>query len=238
VSRADGRTLPSAPRLGRVLKVAGEDLYYHGVRLVPANVVWGVGLLITASLVVRTVLGLAFVIVMIPLTFALMGMAAILVRERSLVMGDFVRPIRTHFLQRFALGVAQVGLLVVAAGDLTIGLQLGGIFGAVLTMVALYTVIGVWIYAVVAWPLVMDPAREDESLRSRLRLALILALAHPVRIGALALVLAVLVSVATVLAAAIITFAAAYAALVAAHYVLPAADRLEGREAVDADVGG
>ena len=238
MSKADGRTLPSAPRLGRVLRVAAEDLYYHGVRLVPANVVWGIGLLATASLLARSVLGLVLVIVMIPLTFGLMGMAAILVRERSLVMGDFVRPIRSHFLQRLALGIAQIGLLVVAAGDLLIGLQLGGLFGALLTVMAVYTAIGIWVYAVVAWPLVMDPIREDEPLRSRLRLALVLALARPFRIGALALILGVLLAAATVFAAAIITFAAVFAALIAAHYVLPAADRLEGRETVEADASG
>jgi hypothetical protein len=229
--------IPPVPRLGRVLRLAAEDIYYHGVRLVPVNVVWGIGLLVTASVVVRTILGLALVVVMLPLTFGLMGMATTLVRDRSLVMGDFVRAMRSHFGQRFALGIAQVGIFVVAAGDLLIGLQLGGFFGVLLTIAALYTVVGVWVYAIVAWPLVMDPIREDESLLSRLRLALILVLAHPIRIGLLAVVLAVLLTVATVFAAAIITFAAAFAALVAAHFVLPAADRLEGRQTVDDDIG-
>jgi hypothetical protein len=238
VTRAEPKSVPRAPRFGRVLRTAAEDLYYHGVRLVPANIVWGVGLLVTASMIARSLLGLALVVVMIPLTFGLMGMVTILVRDRSLVMGDFVRPMRTHFAQRFALGIAQVGILVVAAGDLLIGLQIGSVFGAVLTMLALYTILGLWVYAIVAWPIVMDPVREDESLRVRLRLALVLVLAHPVRIGALAVALAILLSVATVLAAAIITFAAAYAALVAAHFVLPAADRLEGRETIEGDVSG
>jgi hypothetical protein len=39
-------------------------------------------------------------------------------------------------------------------------------------------------------------------------------------------------TVSAVLAAALVTFAAVFAALVAAHFVLPAADRLEGRRTV------
>jgi hypothetical protein len=82
---------------------------------------------------------------------------------------------------------------------------------------------------VVAWPLVMDPLREGQPLRARLRLAVILVLAHPLRMGALALVLAAFLAASAVLAAALITVSVAYCALVAAHFVLPAADRLEGR---------
>jgi hypothetical protein len=46
---------------------------------------------------------------------------------------------------------------------------------------------------------------------------------------ALALVLAAFLAASAVLAAALITVSVAYSALVAAHFVLPAADRLEGR---------
>ena len=235
MSRADGQALPAAPGLGRVLRVAAEDLYYHGVRLVPANLLWGITLLVFVNLASGSVLGLVLLVVMVPLTTGLMGLATILVRDRSLAMGDLVRSIRSHFVQRFALGIAQVTVLVVAVVDLLIGLQLGGMLGVLLSAFAFYSLIGIWVVAVAAWPIVMDPVREDEPLRARLRLAIILVLAHPVRIGVLALVLAAILAVGTVFAAAIITFVAVYAALVAAHYVLPAADRLEGRQAKPED---
>jgi uncharacterized membrane protein YesL len=230
LSGADGHALPAAPRLGRVLRIAAEDLYYHGVRLVPANLLWGVTLLVVANLASGSILGLVLLVVMVPLTIGLMGLATIVVRDRSLVMSDLVRSIRSHFVQRFTLGIGQMVVLVVAVVDLVVGLQLGGLLGVILSATAFYMLLGIWVVAVAAWPIVMDPVREDEPLRARLRLAVILALAHPVRIGVLALVLAAILAVGTVFAAAIITFVAVYAALVAAHYVLPAADRLEGRQ--------
>ncbi len=64
------------------------------------------------------------------------------------------------------------------------------------------------------WPIVIDPERSAEPVRSGVRLGALLVLAHPIRMGLMA----------------IITFAAAYVSLVAAHFVLPSADRLEGRE--------
>jgi len=73
-----------------VLRTAAEALYYHGVRLVVANLVWGVGAVLTAFVLTRSVLGLLGLLVMVPLTGGLMGMATSVVRERSVVMSDFV----------------------------------------------------------------------------------------------------------------------------------------------------
>jgi uncharacterized membrane protein YesL len=202
------------------------------VRLVPANLAWGIVLLGAVVLAGGSLLGIALVLALVPLTFGLMGMAATLVRERTLVMSDLARSIRTDFQRRFALGLTQIGLTAVALVDLGLGLQLGGMFGLVLVVIAAYTLLAIWILAVVAWPLVMDPIRASMPIRSRLRLAGLLVLAHPVRFTALAAVLAVLVLAGAVLAAALLMFAAAYVALVAAHFVLPAADRLEGRGAL------
>ena len=235
MSRAEERSLPAPPRVAGVLRVAAEDLYYHGVRLVPVNVVWGIALLVTAFTLTRSVLGFVAVIGMVPLTIGLMGMATIVVRERTLVMSDFARSIRTDFPARFALGVAQLVLVAVAVLDLSVGLQVAGPIGPGLVVLALYTLLAAWIFGVVAWPIIMDPVRQTESIRTRLRLAAALVVLHPVRMGILAFLLATLLVISAILAAALITFAAAYAALVAAHFVLPAADRLEGRRPVTDD---
>jgi hypothetical protein len=209
--------------------VAAEDLYYHGVRLVVANLIWGIGALATAYLLTRTPLGALALVAMIPLSIGLMGMATALVRERSVVMSDFARAIGARFWRLLALGLAQLGLIVIAGFDLLLGLSLGGIVGLVLALVAFYSALAVGLLALTVWPIVTDPERRDEPVRAGVRLGALLVLAHPVRIGALAFLLAVLTLASTILAAAIITFAAAYIALVAAHFVLPAADRLEGR---------
>ena len=86
----------------------------------------------------------------------------------------------------------------------------------------------------VVWPIVADPERLGDPVRSSVRLGALLVLAHPIRMGLLALVLGALALASIILVAAIITFAAAYLALAAAHYVLPSADRLEGRATLEA----
>ena len=198
----------------------------------PANLAWGITFLVAVYLAGQSVLGLVIILALVPLTFGLMGMATIVVRERTLVMSDLARSIRTDFARRFALGLAQLALVAIAVVDLLIGLQIGGMIGLVLAVTAFYSGLAIWILAVAAWPIVMDPLRETMALRARLRLALVLALAHPLRFLLLSIVLALVLAASALLAAALITFAAAYAALVAAHYVLPAADRLEGRATV------
>ena len=230
MSRAERRALPPAPRLGRVLRTAAEDLYYHGVRLIAANLVWGIGAVLTAFALTRSPFGLVALLMMVPLTAGLMGMATALVRERSVVMSDFIRPIRARFWRVLALGAAQLALTFIAGFDLVLGLQIGGIIGIVMAVVAFYTGVALWVLAWTIWPIVTDPERRGEPVRSCVRLGALLVLAHPVRIGLMALLLAAITLVSTILAAAIITFAAAFLALVAAHFVLPSADRLEGRE--------
>jgi hypothetical protein len=219
-----------------VLRTAAEDLYYHGVRLVVANLVWGIAAVLTVFAVTRSVLGLLALLIMVPLTAGLMGMASALVRERSLVMSDFVRPLRGRFWRILALGVGQLAVTIVAAFDLLLGIQIGGVVGLVLAIVAFYTGLFLWVLAWTIWPIVTDPERLNEPVRSGMRLGALLVLAHPIRLGALAFVLAVISLVSTILAAAIITFAAAYLALVAAHFVLPSADRIEGRETMEVEV--
>jgi uncharacterized membrane protein YesL len=238
VSRAERGSIPATPSLPRALRAAAEDLYFHGVRLVVVNLAWGIAGLAAAFALLRTPLGLVVVLGMVPLSIGLMGMATAVVRERSLVMSDAVRVLRGRAWRVLGLGAAQLGLVVVAAVDLLLGLRLGGMVGLILVVAAAYTLLAIWVLTFVVWPLVADPARRDEPIRSSLRLGVVLVLTHPVRIGLLALVLAVLAVISTVLVAAIMTFMAAYLALVAAHTVLPGADRLEGRATplVDDDV--
>jgi hypothetical protein len=210
--------------------VAAEDLYFHGVRLVVANLVWGIAAVLTAFALTRSApVGLLALIAMVPLTVGLMGMATTVVRERTVVMSDFTRALRGRAWRLLALGVAQIALVALAVFDLLLGLQLGGVVGLVLAVVAFYTFLAIWVLALVVWPIVADPERRGEPVRSSVRLGALLFLAHPVRMGLLALVLGAITLASTILVAAIITVAAAYVALAAAHYVLPSADRLEGR---------
>src|SRR6266542_209552 len=82
------------------------------------------------------------------------------------------------------------------------------------------------------WPILVDPLREELPVRRRLWLALLVNLARPVRMFFLTALLTALLVASTVLFAAVVTVSVAYVSLVAARYVLPAADRLEGRPTV------
>ena len=232
MSRAEPNTVPRAPHLGRVLRTSAEDLYYHGVRLVPTNVAWGLVVLAGLALL-STPIVFVVLIALVPLTAGVMGMATTLVRSRTLVMSDFIGSIRPRLWAIVGIGIAQLVLVGVAAVDLLIGLQVGGFVGLILTVTSAYTAIAIWLLAVVAWPLLLDPLRGDLGTRECLRLGLLLVVAHPVRIGLLALVVGAVFAASTVLLAAIVTFAVAFGFLVCAHYVLPAADRLEGRATVE-----
>lgn len=84
-------------------------------------------------------------------------------------------------------------------------------------------------YALLAWPIMVDPRREAESLPHRLRLAGLLLAAFPGRMALLGLMLAVILFASTIAFAALLSVSVAYVGLVACRYVLPAADRLEAR---------
>ena len=199
----------------------------------PANLVWGLSLLSILFVVSRGLILAPLLVIMVPLTMGLMGMATSLVRRRRLFWSDAVDAVRGRFLALFAIGVAQLLLSAVAGTDILIGLQLEGFIGPVVVIGGIYTLAAIWLLAVTTWPLLLDPVRAGDGVRRTVRLGLLLALAHPIRLGILALLLAVFLVVSTVLAAAMVTVSGAVAMLVAAHYVLPAADRLEGRATIE-----
>jgi uncharacterized membrane protein YesL len=236
VSRADRRALPPAPTLGGAVRAAASDFYYNSVRLIPANLLWGAGFLAVLFVYVYfDVLALLPALVLIPLTAGLMAMATVLVREKRLFFSDFVEGIRRDFWRNLGLGALQLAALVVLGADLLIGLQIPNLVGIFLAVSAGYALIIFWAYVLVAWPLLLDPVRRGEPATRQLRLGALLLLAHPFRVGAMALVILVFLAVATITVAGVAMFALALTLLVAAHYVLPAADRIEGRETLELD---
>ena len=115
------------------------------------------------------------------------------------------------------------------AFNVGLGLLRGDIAGWTLATLAFWGLVIVVMAACVIWPVLVDPRRETLGARARIQLALLLILAHPVRFAALSLVLGLIVAVSVVGFAALLTVSVSYVALVAARYVLPAADRLDVR---------
>jgi hypothetical protein len=232
-SRAE-RSVPPPPRLGGVVREAASDLYYNSWRFLGANMIFGVLFLALLAAVTLTPWGWALSVALVLPAAGCMRMATVLVRDGHTDFGEFLSVVRAPRLS-LGLGVAQLIGVVVLVADLWIGARWANVPGTFLAVSALYGLLIGWAYAVVAWPLVLDPAREREPLGARLRLAGALLVAHPVRVALVGGLIGAILAAATVAIAALVTIGLAFAFLVAARYVLPAADRLEGRATVEVD---
>jgi hypothetical protein len=226
-SRAE--PLPSPPSVRGALRAAATDFYFHSWRLLPANVLWAVVLL--------AIVGLAILVppLLVLAPFAALPVAGIfriatrIVRGESVSFWDGLSAWRSEVRPSLALGAGLIVVTLVLGFNFDSGILADSAPGWAFATLAFWGLVGTWLYAWVAWPILLDPNRASQPARTRLRLAALLVLAHPVRIGTLGLALAVLVVVSTVAVVALVTVSIAFGALVAARYVLPAADRLEGR---------
>jgi hypothetical protein len=156
-------------------------------------------------------------------------MAALIQREQPAGFSDFVDGMRRFAGSALLLGAAALFLTVVFTTNIIGGLDTGGVFGWTLSAFALYGDIGLAMFLVAAWPIVVDPLRADEPLRARLKLAALVILARPARMFVLTVLIALILIISTALFAALLTVSVAFVSLVGTRYVLPVADRLEGR---------
>ncbi len=237
-ARADGSAArPVPPRLGPAVRASLTDYYFNSMRLVPANVVWGVGVVVVVLVALAWPLGgLLFLPVLALPNAAVFRVAARIVRgEPSVGLHDIVAPYRRGggAAAMVALGAVVTVFGLVLGTNLVTGFGQGGPAGWVIATLAAWGLVALWCVAFVAWPLIVDPHRAGIPLRARLRLAGALLLVDPVRFGALGLVLAVISIVSTVLTAAILTVSVSFVALIACRAVYPVADRLDAAMAGD-----
>ena len=228
---ADERLVPpDPPSIGRALREAASDFYFNSWRLVPANLVWSALLIVV---ILGTTIWLPAVLLSALLALPVAGMhrmAALLHRGDPAGFGDFVNGMRKFFGPALLVGSLGVLLAVVFSANVYLGLEIGGVLGWSFSAFALYGDIGLAMFLVAVWPILVDPFREDLPVRSRLRLAALVNLARPGRMFAVTLLIVALLLISTALFAALLTVSVAFVSLVATRYVLPAADRLEGRE--------
>jgi hypothetical protein len=224
-----------------VFRAAAGDLYFNSWRLVPANLLWSVVVLVVAGLAIALPpLLLLAPVAAVPIA-GLFRMTTRIARGESVSFSDAIDAWRHEVPTTLGLGAALLVATIVLASNAYTGLLAATLLGWAFATLALWGVVATWLYAWVAWPILVDPARAGRPVRERLRLAGLLVLASPGRIGALGLILAVFLMASTVAIVALVTISVAVAALVAARSVLPAADRLEARLAVrpepEAEVG-
>lgn len=205
------------------------DFYFNSWRLVPANVLWGVGLLAVALAALAWAPAIALVVFLAVPVAGLHFMAALIQRERPVAFSDFVEGMRRYGLAAIVVGALSLGVGVVLTTNVLRGLLTGEPFDWAISTLALYGLFALAMFLVAAWPIVVDPLRAELPLRQRLKLAAQVVVSMPARMLALTVLILVVLVISTVLFAALLTVSIAYVSLVGTRYVLPAADRLEGR---------
>jgi hypothetical protein len=191
--------------------------------------VFGVGLVVVLW-IWATAGALAAAIASVPLALPLAGLfrlGAMATRGRDVNLSDALDPARTSALPVLVAGAAFALTTVVLATNLVAGLLAGAVLAWAIATAAFWGLTVTLAVGFAFWPLAVDPERAAVPFRARARLALLLVLAHPGRMAALAIALVLVLAASTVVFAALVTVSVGFAALVACRYVLPAADRLD-----------
>ena len=212
------------PRLGRAILGALRLVVEHAFPLVAVNLALGV---IVAgyvfALIGLPVLLLALPVIALP-TAALTRLAVSAVRSGVPTLGMARNELGRLPLRKLAMAAVQVLVLGIAASNLGLAGEIGGVLGAMSAGVAVYALVVTGIFAMAVWPIVCDPLREG-SLRDQLRLALAVALRRPVQLGLLALI-AGLAAVASLQVPVLGLFLPSVVLLAIAGYVVPSADEI------------
>ena len=220
-----------APRLRSAFRSAASDFYFNSWRLVPANLVWAAGLLPLLLLggTGNPLLAVLLAPVLAFPTFGLFRLAALVQRGNGVSAGDAFTAWRAMWPRILAMGVGFVAVGVVFLTNVATGLVRQDVIGVAIATAAVWGAVAMVVVGVILWPLAADPARADRPFREIVRLAALLAIAFPVRFGALSLCILAVLAISTIAFVALLTIGIAFTALVSARYVLPAADRLEAR---------
>lgn len=230
VTAAAPAVVPGRPaRPGATVRAALTDFYFHSLRLVPANIVWGaaaVGLALVA--LAWPVGGLLLAPLLALPTAGIFRVAAVIVRgEPDLpwrrVLWPGVRVAATALL----LGIVITAAGLILAGNVVAGLAQGGPLGWAFATLAGWGLVALWCGVIVAWPVFLDPARIGHPVRDGAALSAKLLLVAPVRFGAVGLVVALVLVASLVLTVAILTVSISFVALIACRAVYPVADRLD-----------
>ena len=228
-ARATPAGEPAAPSVSGAIRMAAQDAYYHSWRLVPANVVWSV---VALSIVALAVIVPPAILLLPLLALPIAGIFRVttrIVRGEAVSFWDAIDAWRTNALATIGIGAGFVATTFVLGFNVVSGLASSSPLGWGLATLAGWGLLAAWLLAWTVWPILADPVRDGQSVMARLRLAALLVLAHPVRIGLLGIVLGLFLAVSTVAVVALATISVAFSALVASRFVLPAADRLEAQ---------
>lgn len=220
-----------APGLGQALRDAAVDLYYHSIRLVPANLAWGAALVLVLVLASQGAWLLAILVSPL-LPLALVGvarLAGLIVRGEEVVLSDAWVAARERARPVVLVGLVSVAATTVLATNVAVGLATRTPVGLTLAVLAGWGLVALWLTSLPFWILLADPARALWPTADVMRMTGLLLLARPPLLVGLGLAAALVLVASAILVAALLIVAVAYAALVTAHVILPAADRLSAQ---------
>jgi hypothetical protein len=207
-----------------------SDFYFNSWRLVPANAIWGLGLMVLVALVFSFAPALPLWLGLLAFpTAGIFRLAAIMARDRPAAFSDALEAWRRFLGPILLIGaVAGVGSSILLF-NIVFGFVSNDPVGWIFATLALWGFLALWAVALAFWPLLLDPLREGETLSAKLRLAVTVILIAPGRYVALMLLAWLFLLISTILLAALLTVSVAFVALVVSRYVLPLADRIEAR---------
>lgn len=203
------------------------------LRYLAANAIWLATFLF--FLLAGTVFpaGYAVGLVIVLATCGLGRMVGYGVRGEPANLRRFREGLRHRWHATLPLAVLEVVLVTVALVNVQIGMGGGNLLVVIAGLLSLKVAVAVVAVAAVAWPLLMDPMRDDRGVLELLRLAGRSAMVRPGRVLAVVLLQVLLVGLAAVTVAALL-LAPAVVLLLGAHVLVPVADRVEGRGSADA----
>lgn len=212
--------------MSAAVRLAASDFAFNTWRFIGANVVFGAGLILVFILALGWPPGIALLpLLAVPLA-GMHRMAALLARGEPASLSDFGDGMRRFGVHAVGIAAAELLAGIVLTTNALAGFMSGEPIGWFVGALAVYGLVALAMFAVAAWPLVVDPEREAWRLRERLRAAALLVVARPGRLFVLTLLIAVLLVASTLLLGGIVLVAASFASLVATRWVLPAADGL------------
>ena len=215
--------------IGAALRQCLRDFYFNSWRLAPANVLWGLVLIVALLAGPISLVSAALLVALAVPTVGIYRLAALIARDEPASFSDFIGGMRRFGPTAIAVAAGALVLAAILTTNMLVGLQAGHPVGWFITAMALWGDVALVLFLIAFWPVLVDPERDGLALRHKVALAGLVVIGRPVRAIALTVAVALLLVLSTVLFAALIIVSVAYVALVSSRVVLSLVDEVEAR---------
>jgi len=215
--------------IGAALRQSLRDLYFNSWRLAPANLLWGLVLILAIVAGPFTIIGVGLFILLVLPTVGLYRMGGLIARGEPAAFTDFLGAMGRYGPVSLAIAVGATVLAFVLATNVLVGIREASPLGWFVSAMALWGLVGLGMFLTAFWPILVDPERPGVGLRQRLWLAGLAVIGRPMRMLGLTVVIAVILAISSVFFAAIVLVSVAYVAVLSARVVLPLVDEVEAR---------